>query len=162
MAEHVRSISACDRRPAETPGAAPILVVDDDPVILSLVAGTLEDEGYKTVTAPHGAAALELLARRREAGEPPPASILLDMRMPIMDGWAFAEAYRRTSGPHAPIVVVTAAHDAADRAAEIDADAVLAKPFDLDELVAVVERCAGRGARPAEGRGSVDSCGVRS
>jgi CheY-like chemotaxis protein len=141
MAEHVRSVSACDGRLTERPGSSLILVVDDDPVILSLVAGTLEDEGYEAVTAPHGAAALEILARRRRVGAPLPDLILLDMRMPVMDGWAFAEAYRRTSGPHAPIVVITAAHDAADRAAEIGADAVLAKPFDLDEFVAVVDRC---------------------
>lgn len=134
--------------------SALVLVVDDDPVILSLVADTLAEEGYATATASHGAAALELLAVRRQTAAPAPDLILLDMRMPVMDGWAFAEAYRQIPTRHAPIVVITAAHDAADRAAQIGAHAVLSKPFDLDELVAVVDACLRRPDRRADGHAS--------
>src|SRR5947208_1289034 len=111
-----------------------ILVVDDDDSIRSFVELALGSEGYGVVTAPNGARALVLATERH------PDLILLDMRMPVMDGWAFARAYRGQDGPHAPIVVITAATDAGGRAAEIDADGFLGKPFDLDELLALVAR----------------------
>jgi CheY-like chemotaxis protein len=69
-----------------------------------------------------------------------PAVILLDMKMPVMDGWAFASAYRQQSGPHAPIIVMTAAHDSRQRASEIAADGFIPKPFDLDDLLALIRR----------------------
>jgi two-component system chemotaxis response regulator CheY len=115
---------------------ARVLVVDDDESIGEFVSMALADEGYDVVTALDGAAALEVVELRR------PDVILLDMRMPIMDGWEFARRYRQTAGPHAPIIVVTAARDADDRAAQIEADGVLAKPFDLDDLLDVVDRHA--------------------
>ncbi len=146
-------ISVHDGRATQRTGAPLILIVEDDPLILSMVRETLEEEGYEAATAPHGAAALEYLARRQQTGTPPPALILLDMRMPVMDGWAFAEAYRWTPGPHAPIVVMTAAHDSAARAAAIGAAAVLSKPFDMDELVALVDQCLGV-RRPVDRRAS--------
>jgi DNA-binding response OmpR family regulator len=58
-----------------------------------------------------------------------------------MDGWAFAKAYREHPTPHAPIIVMTAAPDAGQRAAEIEADSFVGKPFDLSRLVATVEAC---------------------
>lgn len=115
-----------------------VLVVDDDEGIGEFVGMALSDEGYKVETAPHGAVALEIVGRQA------PDVILLDMRMPIMDGWEFARRYRERPGPHAPIVVMTAARDAADRAAEITAEGVLAKPFDLDALLGIVARFAPR------------------
>jgi CheY-like chemotaxis protein len=111
-----------------------ILVVDDDEGIRSFVEFALDGEGYQVSTAANGAAALEV------AGRTPPSLILLDMRMPVMDGWSFARQYRRQPGPHAPIVVITAARDAGERAAEVAADDYLGKPFDLDDLLQVVER----------------------
>ena len=63
--------------------------------------------------------------------------------MPVMDGWAFARAYREVPGRHAPIVVVTAARLAASRAAEVAADGHLSKPFDLEELFRVVHEHGG-------------------
>ena len=63
---------------------------------------------------------------------------LLDYNMPVMDGRAFAEAYRRLPAPHAPIVCVTAAHDAPARSRELGANAFLGKPFELDDLLARV------------------------
>ena len=60
--------------------------------------------------------------------------------MPVMDGWAFAAAYQQLYPPRAPVVVVTAARDAALRAMEVGADAHLGKPFDLDDLLQVVGR----------------------
>jgi CheY-like chemotaxis protein len=62
--------------------------------------------------------------------------------MPVMDGWAFAAAYRQLPAPHAPIIVLTAAHDTLQRAAEIGADAALGKPFTTAELTACVAQCA--------------------
>ena len=119
---------------AEAAGGGPVLVVDDDATIREVVDAFLSEEGYEVVTAPDGAAAL---ARVRER---PPGLILLDMRMPVMDGWAFARAYRRAPGPHAPIVVLTAAREAAERAAAIGADGVLGKPFDLYRLLYLVRQ----------------------
>lgn len=117
-----------------TPGRqARILVVDDDEAIQELIATTLIDEGYQATTAPHGAAALKLI-------DEPPDLILLDMRMPVMDGWQFAQAYRAGPGPHAPIIVLTAARDAAGVAAQIGAVAYLPKPFLLDDLLDLVNR----------------------
>jgi CheY-like chemotaxis protein len=115
----------------------PVLVVDDDESIREFVSVALTDEGYTVLTARDGAVALQWVSRQR------PGVILLDMRMPVMDGWEFSRAYRATPEPHAPIIVVTAARDAADRAAQIDADGYLAKPFDLLDLLAIVERYLG-------------------
>lgn len=114
----------------------PILVVDDDEVILSTLALFLADEGYDVVVASNGKEALE------RAKHEHPRLILLDMKMPVMDGWAFAAAYREQPGPHAPIIVMTAARDARARAAEIAADGYLAKPFDLDRLLDLMRQHA--------------------
>jgi CheY-like chemotaxis protein len=112
----------------------PVLVVDDDPGLRDLINWGLSDLGYRVATAENGATALE--AVRQEA----PSLILLDMRMPIMDGWSFARQYQALPGPHAPIIVITAARDAAAWADEVKAAAYLGKPFELDELARTVER----------------------
>jgi len=122
------------RPPRPPSGARPILVVDDDAALRRIVVALLTEEGYAVLEAPDGAAAL---ARARAV---PPSLILLDMRMPVMTGWEFAGRYRGQPGPHAPIICVTAAPDAAARGAQIAAAASLSKPFDLDELLAVVRR----------------------
>jgi CheY-like chemotaxis protein len=114
----------------------PILVVDDDEVILSTVEFILADEGYPVAVAMNGEEALERVE------EDPPRLILLDMKMPVMDGWGFAARYRQRLGPHAPIVVMTAAHDSRGRAAEIGADGYISKPFDVENLLAIVRRLA--------------------
>ena|SRR5579864_3850102 len=113
-----------------------VLVVEDQDDIRELVALVLRNEGYCVATADNGVVALEEVERK------PFAVVLLDMRMPVMDGWAFADAYRKRPGPHAPIVVLTAAQDAAARAAQIRADAYLGKPFELEDLLSVVARYA--------------------
>jgi CheY-like chemotaxis protein len=112
---------------------APILVVDDDPGILDIVVRTLDFEGYPAVRARNGAEALEAVERQR------PSLVLLDMRMPVMDGWAFAEALRER-GIAVPVLVMTAANDARRWASEIGAQGYIEKPFDIDELLATVER----------------------
>jgi two-component system, chemotaxis family, chemotaxis protein CheY len=124
------------------PGVGPVLVIDDDESIRDFLTTALTDEGYAVLTAANGQAALDLLA------DVSPGLILLDMRMPVMDGWEFARLYRQRPGPHAPLVVMTAARDAIDRASQIEADGLLAKPFDLDDLLAVVARFTGVG-RPS-------------
>jgi CheY-like chemotaxis protein len=113
-----------------------VLVIDDDEGIRDLVAMALSARGYEVVSVGNGAAALERLATSQ------PAVILLDMRMPTMDGWAFAQAYEHLPEPHAPVIVMTAAHEAATRAAEIKAAAYLAKPFHLADLYACIEHWA--------------------
>ncbi|HEU5287496.1 MAG TPA: response regulator [Candidatus Limnocylindria bacterium] len=94
---------------------------------------TLSDEGYEVLTASHGADALTVVDHHM------PSLILLDMRMPVMDGWAVARALRE-AGSRVPIVVMTAAENARRWADEIGAAGHLAKPFALDELIGTVER----------------------
>lgn len=116
-----------------------ILVVDDDPGILSTVAEVLDLEGYSVQTATNGAEALRAVDREE------PCLVLLDMRMPVLDGWGFAQAVRER-GLTLPIVVMTAAQDARHWADEIGAAGFLAKPFELMDLLVAVERL---GHRPA-------------
>jgi two-component system, chemotaxis family, chemotaxis protein CheY len=114
--------------------AVRVLVVDDDAAIRQFIQMALEGSGYEVATAEDGQ---EALAAVRTS---PPRVILLDMRMPVMDGWAFTRAYRETPPPHAPIVVLTAARDAGEYASDVAADAFLAKPFNLRELLGLVGR----------------------
>jgi len=109
-----------------------ILVVDDEPDIRATVSAMLEIEGYNVAEASNGAAALAAIEQRL------PDIILLDMRMPILDGWGFAAELRRR-GHQTPIVVMTAARDAARWARDIAAAAFVAKPFGYDDLISAVE-----------------------
>ena len=113
-----------------------VLVVEDDDVIRQLVSAALEEEGYDVLQAPHGQVALQL------AAQTPPDVVLLDMHMPVMDGWEFARRYRQFAPPRGHVVVMTAAVDALERAGQIDVDTVLAKPFDLNELLSCVAHYA--------------------
>ena len=97
------------------------------------VYNALGMEGYAFETAADGAEALRRLAAAR------PAVVLLDMRMPVVDGWGFARLARER-GHDVPILVMTAALDAGRWAEEIGAYCWLAKPFDLDALLAAVAR----------------------
>lgn len=112
-----------------------VLVVDDEEAIRETLRLALEGEGYRVVEAREGAEAL------RRAAQAQLDVILLDMRMPGMDGWAFVHEYRRRAGRGAPIVCMTAAWDADWRAWDVAADGVLPKPFELDELLQVVAWC---------------------
>ena len=113
--------------------SARVLVVDDDASILDTVTSILSAEGFEVVSASGGEQALGLLTSWH------PTLVLLDMRMPIMDGWAVARAMHE-SGSKVPIVVMTAAESAKKWADEIGAAGHLAKPFLLDELISCVER----------------------
>ena len=112
--------------------AGHILFIDDDESIREFVSMALADEGYQVSTAPHGAAALDILRKHQ------PSLILLDMRMPVMDGWAFLRAYRQTPDPHVPIIALTASRNSPDAQVPPEVDSFLAKPFDLTELIDLI------------------------
>jgi len=109
----------------------PILVIDDEPEILSTVATILEFEGYEVEQAANGAQGLESLERIT------PSLVLLDMRMPILNGWDFMRIVKER-GMKLPVVVMTAAQDARRWAQEVGASGYIAKPFDVDDLLTTV------------------------
>lgn len=110
-----------------------MLVVDDDPSIIETVTSILQDVGYRAVGVGSGAEALAFLRTTR------PSLILLDMRMPEMDGWTVARRLHE-QGSTIPLVVMTAAKSAERWADEIGASGYLAKPFTLDDLLDLVNR----------------------
>ncbi len=115
-----------------TSAAPGVLVVEDDADLLALMEIVLTDAGFRVRTAQEGRAAL------RRVEEEMPAVVLLDMRMPGMNGWEFAREFRSRHGRACPIVVVTAAENARQRAEEIGAEGWLAKPFDIEDVVRAV------------------------
>jgi two-component system, OmpR family, response regulator len=121
-----------------------VLVVDDDPAIRGLVADALRSEGFNVDLAAHGREALEAIRARR------PVTVVLDLMMPVMDGFSFMEACKRESlCDDVPIVVISAVQDALRRIDEMPVHACMAKPFDLDELVRTVGRYAHTNGRAA-------------
>ncbi len=115
-----------------------VLIVDDDPDILDLVEQALVAKNYRVAKARHGEDALDLISKEE------PQLVLLDMRMPVMDGWAFTRIFRDRYGRRIPIVVITAAEDSKLRADEIGAEAHLGKPFELDQLYEIVADVVGK------------------
>jgi DNA-binding response OmpR family regulator len=114
-------------------GGSPILVVEDDASILDMVMQILRAEGYPVIGAKNG---VEGLA---EVDRSAPSLILLDMRMPRMDGWEFAAALR-ARGIASPVVVMTAADNAKRWADEVGADGYVVKPFEFLDLLASVAK----------------------
>ncbi len=110
-----------------------VLVVDDDQGVQQTVRAILEDEGYEVIVASDGLNALAKLDGFF------PALILLDITMPRMDGYAFADELRRV-GLHErlPIVVLTADGRARQKAERVGAAGYLHKPFSVDGLLATV------------------------
>lgn len=127
------SMDDLDQPKAADARQGPILVVDDEPSILETIKEILESEGYPVALAANGLEALRAIERER------PSLIILDMRMPVLDGWGFArEMHERNIT--VPVLVMTAAQDARRWADEIDADDYLAKPFNLIDLLGAIER----------------------
>lgn len=122
--------------------APDVLIVEDNRDLIEALVLILEDAGFATRTAGDGQQALDAVEARK------PALVLLDMLMPVMDGWTCARILRERYGATIPIVVLTAAEHARLRADEIGADAVLPKPVDIDTLISVVGRYAPREAQP--------------
>jgi CheY-like chemotaxis protein len=127
-------------RPNARRSGAHVLLVEDDPPLREVVSLILTEEGYAAHSAPDGAAALALLAA---PDAPPVDAVLLDLQLPGMDGRAFAARYGQLPAPRAPLVVFTAAPVAAAVAATeaLGAAGFVTKPFDLDDLLAVLGRC---------------------
>lgn len=115
---------------------AHVLVIDDDPDMRDVVSQALEAFDHRVSTASNGEEGLALLERGL------PDLIILDMRMPVMDGWAFAAEFHKRYDGQVPVVVCTAAEDTASRAREVGAVGALGKPFELDDLLRLVETYA--------------------
>jgi CheY-like chemotaxis protein len=113
-----------------------VLVIEDDPEMQSMLRLMLEEEGYRVLAASDGREGLAVLRGTK------PDLILLDMKMPVMDGREFARRYRALHSDQAPIVVMTAADDPRKRAEEIGAVAWLGKPVELDDLFRTVKERA--------------------
>jgi CheY-like chemotaxis protein len=114
-----------------------VLVVDDDDSIRNAIREVLTDEGYSVTTAPNGEAAL---GRLRDSDRPP-GLILLDLMMPVMDGWQFLDRLSTDPQLHQVPVVVLSANTGGP--ARGDVILYLRKPIDLDRLVETVDRwCA--------------------
>lgn len=116
-----------------------ILVVEDDPDLAQLVAEVLESAGYRTAVAGNGSEALGHLQTSTQ-----PDLILLDMMMPVMDGWKFREEQQKLPAfASIPVLAVTADGDARGKAAAIQAAGYVTKPITIDSLLDAVERVCG-------------------
>jgi CheY-like chemotaxis protein len=111
-----------------------ILIVEDDDDQRESLIDLLQAEGYPAAGAPNGQAALNELRQG-----PPPCLILLDLMMPVMNGWEFREAQRRDPALAAiPVAVVTGVRGSRDQVAALDAVSYFQKPVDPDALLATV------------------------
>jgi len=120
------------------PDHCPVLIVEDDADLREMMAQLLSLEGFRTETAANGRDALRYLAR----GDRPDV-ILLDLMMPVMDGWEFRRRQVQDPSIAAVPVVVLSALDQA-RAADLGGTAFLKKPLDFDRLLELVRRFCAR------------------
>src|SRR5919206_4825152 len=114
-----------------------VMVVEDDFAIRETLRELLEDEGYRVVWAANGREALQRLKERA------PRLILLDLMMPVMDGWEFRTAQQRDPElARIPVVIISADHALEHKVSALAVDGWLAKPFELATLLETVNRYA--------------------
>jgi len=111
-----------------------VLIVDDEPDVLLMLRVTLESEGYATALAADAQIAL------RRVEEEHPDLMLLDVMMPVMDGWAVLESLAQAEGPRVVVVSAKSSNRDIVRALSMGACDYIVKPFDPDELVRTVAR----------------------
>jgi CheY-like chemotaxis protein len=112
----------------------PVLIVDDDADIRDALTDVLEDRGFRVVSAGNGLQALTLL----RALEVPPSVILLDLMMPIMDGYGFLEELRKDASlPHIPVAVITAGYGV-DRSRLDVRTPIVPKPINVPRLIRTI------------------------
>jgi CheY-like chemotaxis protein len=112
------------------------MVVEDDFAIRETLRELLEDEGYRVTQAANGA---EALARLRTVGAP--KLILLDLMMPVMDGWEFRHAIQEDPRlAEIPVIVISAEHGVESKVGAMRVQGYLSKPFELEQLLQAVER----------------------
>jgi len=110
-----------------------VLVVEDEVYLCELIGDVIESEGHTVRKASNGLEALERMKERK------PQLVLLDLMMPIMDGWEFMEALRANpQWDGVPIVIITAIYDVKRTQEETGARAVITKPFDIDQITEIV------------------------
>jgi CheY-like chemotaxis protein len=115
--------------------ARKILIVDDDIDIRELLAELLETRGFDVATAGNGREAIDLVRRMTN----PPSVILLDLMMPIMDGYGFLEERKKDDTlASIPVAIITAGHGV-DRDQLSSAAAIVRKPIDPMKLVNVID-----------------------
>ena len=122
---------------------AGILLIDDDPDTREQLAEILTEHGYLVTTARDGLEGLEKLKT-----DCAPSVILLDLMMPVMDGWQFrAKQLSEPQLAQLPVIVLSATTEIRRYAAEMKAAGFLSKPFMLDRLLGAVQRYCGTRAR---------------
>jgi CheY-like chemotaxis protein len=110
-----------------------ILIVEDDPIIQSLIVEFLSDEGFDMLAAADGRTGVDLARQER------PDLILMDLMLPVVDGMSATRTLKRDPGTRPiPIIAISAGTNLRVHAEHLPADSVVGKPFDLDTLLAAV------------------------
>jgi len=118
----------------ENEAALPVLIVDDDADLRKSLARAVRQEGYVTMTAANGQEALDYLSEGER-----PSVIILDLAMPVLDGWAFLERRQLSADLRSiPVIVISGQGDVTARVAEMHA-AFLPKPVPLETLIAAIQ-----------------------
>jgi CheY-like chemotaxis protein len=118
---------------SESGTAGTILIVEDDTDIREALAQILEDEGYAVVSAPNGQVGLERLRAVR------PSLVLLDLMMPVMNGWQFRQKQQQDQEvAQIPVVIISADGSARREATAMGAEGFMQKPIELEDLLAMV------------------------
>lgn len=118
------------------PSQCPVLIVEDDADLREMMAQLLTLEGFRAETVANGREALKYLHE-----SPRPDLILLDLMMPVMDGWEFRKQQRDDPAlADVPVIVLTALDQAQARAGDLNGVDFLKKPLDFDRLLELVRR----------------------
>jgi CheY-like chemotaxis protein len=119
--------------------AAPILVIEDDLDLRNIFEAILEHEGFQVLKAANGQEALEILRN----GSPKPTLILLDLMMPVMDGYSFREVQKNDpSLKDIPVVIMSADGHVEEKLKRVGSQAYMKKPVGMQELLDTVRRFA--------------------
>jgi CheY-like chemotaxis protein len=119
--------------------AGRILIAEDDDLLRSILEIVLKEEGFTVEVCPNGQVAIDRLTAARAAGTLP-AMVILDLAMPVVDGWKVAAWI--DADPQLrdlPVIVTSATEEHGEAAKALHADAYLVKPYDTDEILGVVQ-----------------------